>query len=351
MLRSLPFAFLPVAILLVLAPLAAAQDKVTLSNGDVITGIIKTMADGKITVTSPMVGDVTVPIANVVNITTAGNVKLVSQTGETYDRRITGLDHGQLKLDGDPPLNGLLLASLGAINPPLKPPDMWTGSVRVNGAWAGGNTDRRAVGAAFDAVRRSDIDRITADAAWDYAEDMKADDPATVANEHVWSLSQRRAGAGLKYDYFLSKKVYALASTRALSDTLADLKLRYTIGAGLGYQMIENDDTNLLVEGGLSYLNETYRSNTPGVDYIAARLAYKVSQKLGENTKLLHGTEAFPSLEHARDVNFTMRTELQTNLTKSMIASLGWFWDWDNTPAPGANRSDHRVLLAIGWTF
>jgi putative salt-induced outer membrane protein YdiY len=342
---------LSVAFFLALAPLALAQDKVTLRNGDVITGIIKTMADGKITVTSPMVGDVTVPIANVVDITTGGNVKLVGKNGDIYDRRIAGLDNGQLKLDGEPPLTGLLLSSLGAINPPLKPPDQWTGSVRVNGAWVGGNTDRRAIGAAFEAVRRSDIDRISADAAWDYAEDMKQDDPATVANEHVWSLTQRRAGAGLKYDYFLSKKVYALASTRALSDTLADLKLRYTIGAGLGYQMIENDDTNLLVEGGLSYLNESYRSATPGVDYIAARLAYKVSQKLSEATKLLHGTEAFPSLEHARDVNFTMRTELQTNLTASMIASLGWFWDWDNTPSPGHDRSDHRVLLSIGWTF
>lgn len=333
---------IPLAVLLVatVASVARAQDKVTLSNGDVLTGAIKTMADGKLTISSPLVGDITVPLSNVANLSTAAPVDLLNTDGERLKRRIAGIEGGDLKLEGDIP--SLALSRLGQINPPAKEPEKWTGSLTVGGSLTSGNTERRAIGAAFEAIRRSEIDRITADATWDYSEDKATGD---------WVLNQRRAGGGLKYDYFISKKWYFLATARVLGDTLADINLRFTGGVGLGYQWVENDTTNFSTEAGLSYFNENYRSATPSVDYLAARVAYKLSHKLGDSTKLLHGTEAFPSLEDANDIYFQMKTEVQTSLTASMIASLGWVWDYDNTPAPGRERSDHRVLLSVGWTF
>jgi putative salt-induced outer membrane protein YdiY len=336
--------FLP--LLLLLTGLAHAQDKVTLSNGDVLTGVVKNMADGKLTVTSPVIGDVVVPLANVTNITTAAPVRLLTGQGEMLNRKILGIESGQLRLDngadGAPNVTSLALTDLGQINPPENPPAHWTGSVKLHAGTVSGNTQRRSIGSSFEAIRRTEIDRITVDGLWDYAQDQESG---------VWTLTERRAGAGLKYDYFISKKWYALANTRALGDTLADLRLRYSAGAGIGYQVIDTDKTSLLTEVGLSYFNESYLSGTPSTDYLAARLAYKLNYQLSKTQRLLHSVEAFPSTERATDVNFTMNTELQTNLTDSMIASLAWVWDYDNTPAIGRKRSDHRVLLSIGWTF
>jgi hypothetical protein len=34
-----------------------------------------------------------------------------------------------------------------------------------------------------------------------------------------------------------------------------------------------------------------------------------------------------------------------------MIAAISHILDYDNTPAPGRDRSDHRVLLSVGWAF
>jgi hypothetical protein len=34
-----------------------------------------------------------------------------------------------------------------------------------------------------------------------------------------------------------------------------------------------------------------------------------------------------------------------------MIASVAWVMDYDNTPSPGFERVDHRVLLSVGWSF
>lgn len=328
------------ATLAALTSLAFAQDRITLANGDVLTGTIKTMADGKVTITSPLLGDVTVPMANISDLATQAQVELETVNGETFKRRIAGMEAGRLKLDGDIP--ALAIDNLSKINPPPYAGPKWVGQMTIGGSLVTGNTERRAMGAAFDASRRSETDRINFDAAWDYAEDKTTGD---------WVLSQRRTGGGIKYDYFLTKRWYALGNARVLGDTLADLAMRFTGGAGLGYTVIENDTTTFVTEGGISYLNENYRSANPSVDYVAARVAYRVTHTISEDTKLIHGVEAFPSLERAEDIYLQMRTEVVTKIAGDMIASLSWIMDYDNTPSPGNERQDHRVLLSVGWSF
>jgi putative salt-induced outer membrane protein YdiY len=298
------------------------------------------MADGKVTITSPLLGDITVPMTSISDLATKDQVELLTVNGETFKRRITGIEGGKLRLDGDLPSLGT--ESLAKINPPPFVEPKWVGTVTVGGALTEGNTQRRSMGAAAEASRRTAVDRTTADASWDYA-----DDKAT----GTWVLNQRRAGAGLKYDYFLTKRMYTYATTRVLSDTFADLALRFTGGVGLGTTLIENDTTTLLAEAGLSYVSEEYRSATPSQDYVAARIAYKFSHIVNERTKLLHSVEALPSLEDPDDIFVQVKAEIVTNLGGSMIGSLGWTMDYDNTPSPGFERDDHRVLLSIGWSF
>ncbi len=332
-----------------------AQDKITLSNGDVLTGQLKSMADGKLVLGSGILGDITIPIANIANIATAAPVELLTKQGELLKRRIAAIESGNLKLEGEGPVvPTLTIASLAKINPPARVPESWTGSLTIGGSLSSGNTERRAIGAAVDAVRRSETDRINFDASWDYAEDKKFDDPSTPAvNEEQWNLTQRRTGAGLKYDRFISqsKDFYWLVNSRVLGDALADISLRYTAGAGLGYQVVDTDTTNLQLESGLSYFNESYVSSTPPNDYVAARIAYKVTYKFSDTLRIMNGTEAYPSIENSEDIYFQMSSKLQANLTKSMIAQIGWVWDYDNTPAPSRDRNDNIVLLSVGWTF
>lgn len=333
---------LTAAVLAALTTGAMAQDKITLANGDVLTGTIKTMADGKVTIASPLLGDVTVPMSNISDMTTQAQVDLQTKSGDRLKRRIVGMEGGNMRLEGD--TTSLALENLGMINPPAKPEPTWTGSLKLNALWTDGNTDRRAVGSAFDASMRREIDRISVDASWDYSEDK---DQATAD----WKLNQRRTGGGLKYDYFLSKRWYALVTARVLGDTLADIDLRFSGGAGLGYTWIEDASTTFLTEFGLSYVNENYRSDTPSDDFVAARLAYKLNHSFTATTKLVHGVEAFPSTEDISDFFLQGKTEIVTSLTDSMIASLGHVIDYDNTPAPGSERVDNRVLLSIGWSF
>ena len=319
---------------------AVAQDRITLTNGDVLTGTIKTMSDGKVTITSPLLGDVTVLMVNVSDLATKDQVELRTVNGETFKRRIAGMEGGKFRLDGDIP--SLVSDSITVINPPPEEPPKWVGSVLIGATLSEGNTERRSANATAEASRRTPWDRTTADAFWDYADDRESG---------TWQISQRRAGAGLKYDYFLTQRWYTYVMTRVLSDTFADLALRFTGGAGIGTTLIENDTTTLLTEVGVAWVSEEYRSGIPSHDYLAARVAYKYTHIFDEKTKLLHGVEAYPSLSDADDVYLQMKTEVTTKLGGSMVGSLSWIMDYDNTPSPGFERVDHRFLLSIGWSF
>src|SRR5690606_7752109 len=104
-------------------------------------------------------------------------------------------------------------------------------------------------------------------------------------------------------------------------------------------------------EVGLSYVNENYRSNTPSDDYLAARVAYKLTELLSASSKLLHSVEAFPSVDRIDDIYLQARTEYVTSLTSSMIASLAHVLDYDSSPAPGRKQADNRIELSVGWSF
>ena len=199
-------------LLFFLATAVFAQDRVTLSSGDVLTGKVEAMANDKLTLESPDLGKVVVPMDKVYNLSTASPVWLLTKQGEELRRRIAGIEDGELKMgsggQGAPKILSISLANLEQINPPPTPPVKWTGSFKLAGNLMSGNTERRSAGLSFQAERRSKTDRITTYGSWDYADEK--------SSPGAWNLTQRRAGMGLQYDYFLDQRWYSLATTSAL---------------------------------------------------------------------------------------------------------------------------------------
>ena len=321
-----------------------AQDKITLINGDVLTGEILSMADGKVTIKSPVLDQVVVAIGDITDLVTAAPVVLEAKDGARMERRILGIENESLQLSGDTG-TALPVQSLGMINPPDEEAPTWTGSLKLTALYTSGNTRRESGGLLFDASRTTKTDRITLDGIWNYGTDEDV-------NTGTKTLTQRRAGGGAKYDYFLSKRWYALGTARALGDTLADLRLRLTVGGGAGYTIIDDGTTLLLSEAGISYYSEDYRQTGLATEEtVTLRLAYRLEHQLSEETKLLHRVEAFPSIESSSDYYLQAVTELSTSLTDSMVASIAHTLDYDNTPATGRKKADNRVFLTVGWRF
>lgn len=220
----------------------------------------------------------------------------------------------------------------------------WTGSVAVGAILSSGNTERRALNASANAELRREDDRITWSALLNFGEEKNA-------GASSFTKTEERISTRAQYDYFFEEKTYFLAQTSLDKDELADLDLRYTIGAGVGRQFIEDEDLKVSGEAGLSYLNESFGNSAADTDYVALRLAWTVDWVLNERWSLGHRGMVFPSIEDFSDVYAQLNSFADVTLTERMFARAQWIWDWDNTPAPGLERSDHRVQLSLGWSF
>lgn len=235
------------------------------------------------------------------------------------------------------------LAAFVAEDAPEPVMDKWTGSIAIGALYQDGNTDTRAANANAQAEYRREHDRWSATGYWDYGETK---DQTTGA----WSLNSRKAGLGLKYDYFLSKKVYVSANAGIATDKLADLEQRLFLGAGLGYQWHEDEKLKWNSEAGVGYFIED-RYVDEDKEYVAARLANNIEWQINEKSSLANNVTVFPSLEDKEDVYARSDTRFKTALTDKMFAQLQWVWDYDNTPSAGKERNDNKVVLGLGWAF
>lgn len=218
----------------------------------------------------------------------------------------------------------------------------WHGSFSLGFLTATGNTERTSANFLADGELRREKDRTTLGAFWSYA--TEEDD---LGNS---TTTERRLGGNAKYDRFLDERSYLLATGSAEKDAKADLDLRWTAGLGYGYQVREEEDYKLSTEVGLSYFNEDFKG-APVDDYISARAAYDVFWKPAEDWTLEQTGQIFPSVENSDDVYSKLDTRGRYNFSEAMFAQAQWVWDWDNTPAAGNERSDHRLLLSVGWSF
>ncbi len=232
MVRPLRMLTCVLAVSLALAGRAAA-DEILFLNGDRLTGKIVSADGGKLTIKTETAGDVTVDLAKVKTFST--DEPIVIKTGDTtLSSKVTGGADGTVQVvpvaGGSPQV--IALKDVAKINPP---PVKWTGSFVANAMITTGNSETENFGVSLNAVRRSEIDRITLGGAYYYGrqEDKDTGDKETTIDN--WFLLG-------KYDYFLTKKFYLYGSARVEQDKIADLDLRLTLGAGPGYQWFETPD-------------------------------------------------------------------------------------------------------------
>ncbi len=323
---------------------AQKADTVLLKNGDRITGKILNLKGGKLVVQTDAAGKVTLEWTKVKGLDSASPIELVLQDGTRLKRKVAPGAEGNLKLEGGTlGLPSVPMNLVTGINPPPKPPVKWTGNVNLGATKTAGNSNNTSVSATMDAVRRSSIDRFTFGAGWLYTEQKNQ----TTKKKDI---TERRTYVGLKYDYFVAKRWYLNANTKAENSKASDLDLRYTVGAGAGYQFYEEPDFSLNGELGLGYFYEKFR-NESSQDHVTLRAASNLAWKLTADLGYNHLVEWYPSTEKFSDMLIHYDGRMTASLTKSMFLQFQLLWDWDSTPAQGQRRSDTTYILSIGWSF
>lgn len=322
--------------------LTARADEVVFTNGDRLSGAISSLVDGTLSIKTDLAGEIKLDLKDVKTFSTTHPIEIHLKDGTVLHQQVKEGKPGEIAAAGgaDIQAQSLPLTSLASINPP---PVQWTGSITASGILSRGNTHSEAFSLTGNAVRRGEDDRITLGAGYYFAKsrDPSTGDDATTADN--WFLLG-------KYDYFFTKKLYGYGLTRVERDRIADLDLRISPGAGVGYQWIDKDKLHFSTEAGLGWVYESYHDD--GTDsHPSARLAYHIDTKLNDAVSLFHNLEFLPSLERLSDFNVNADAGMRAALTEKMFSEVKVEWRYDATPAPGTSKNDLRFLLGVGWQF
>jgi len=328
-------------VLLSFSPATARADEVVFKNGDKLTGKIVSADGGKLVIDTTVAGKVTVDMANVKTFSTDAPVDLRLKDGSSVKDSLKQGDEGQIATagTGNVAAQPVPIENIAKINPTEK----WTGSIVAGALITRGNSETDNVNVSIDAQRRREDDRITASAGYLYGKQEDpdtGDDTTTVDN---WFLLG-------KYDYFLSKKTYLYGLGRIERDRIADLDLRVSPSAGVGYQWVERPDLNFSTEAGLGWVYEDFETGD-SEDHFAARFAYHVDKQLNDKVSVFHNLEYLPSVEDIEDFNLNADVGIKASMTERMFTQFKIEWKYDAEPAPGAEKNDVRYILGVGWEF
>jgi len=220
----------------------------------------------------------------------------------------------------------------------------WTGQISLGWSSSSGNSSNDNWSFSAGAERRGEKDRITTGA--DYARSSQKD--TTTGQKSTTEDWWRLIG---QYDYFFAPKWFAFGNGRYETDKIALLDNRLIIGAGAGYQVLETENSNVAVEGGLAYKHEDYSTPSAGGDDATLQLGYTVQQKIVETVQFLHDLTYYPVIDDFADYYVTATAEFRGNFTKNMFSNFKIIYSRDATPAAGRKNSDIKYILGVGWNF
>ena len=144
----------------------------------------------------------------------------------------------------------LLLAALcGTAMAQTKPDGQWRGGGGAALSMTSGNSTSSSLALSADATRATAADKFSLGAAINRAGNTTGGVKQTTADK--WG------GFG-QYDLNLSKQTFVFGRLGLESDQTTKLRLRNELAAGLGYKLVDTEQTSFDVFGGLGYTTDHY---------------------------------------------------------------------------------------------
>lgn len=320
----------------------AQADQVFLSNGDSLQGNVVTLKEGKLIFNSPLLGELKIPMSSVSSFSTDQPIELHLQNGSVSKPVLGAAPAGYIQPEGSS--EPIALAGISALNPPPEEAVEWKGKLFAGLNIETGNTEAQDIDLNVKSTRETKKDRIIL--SLHYEEDRREEE-----DTDDLTTSKRRTSVGAHYDYFWSPKHYLYADSKAERETTADIERRLILGGGTGYRWVETPRTRFEVEGGLSWVSESFTDDTRDNDYTALRTATRWTHDLNDDISFFNEMEWLASLADSEDQLFSMDTGLAYQVNGSLSLEARLHYDWDKSPAIGNEKEDTQYVFGVSWGF
>ena len=317
----------------------AICDQVFLKNGDVISGVIISKMAGNLILQTSYAGEITIRWEDVKHLTTNKPVRLTLDDETVLQGLLSLTDDKELLIGHDAQTKVLTLSRITAINPPETVRFKFSGQLNLGIEADRGNTDEDKYYLDAETEFRWPRDRLT------FAFEGRLEKNNSKKTEQKGNFIG-------DYDHFLTEKWYLTTGFLLEHDKFANLDLRTTLRVGSGYQILENNSTNLTIEAGPGYVWENF-DGSQDQDYSVAFWSLRLDHYLFKEWKLqtFHNHRLTLSLEDTADYIFKSRTGLRVPILDQLQATLQYNFDRDNSPADDAKKNDHEYLLTAGYKW
>jgi hypothetical protein len=327
----------------ILLSVTARSDTIVLQDGEQLAGRIRAKDGRSLVFRSFSAGTVTVPWSRVESIITEGPVAVELTDGREYMGLVALTKDGAVGDGKKLPKHQLLkLSDVVALS---------TKHWRVRRGWdvAGeahlslkydrGNGNRDEIDLDGRVVARDRKNRI----------DIRADLERDAVED---SLTKNSWLAELKYDRFLSRKVYAVACSIVEEDEYAELQLRSVGTVGLGWQIMEAEKGNVLAEALFGRIYENYL-DASGQDYSSFgwRLEFDRRITVDGDTRVYFRHLGFWEVPEGDKVFTKTFAGIDTRVRDPVTIGVEVEHNYDRESPSSVNEEDwtYRVKVGVKW--
>jgi len=225
--------------------------------------------------------------------------------------------------------------------------DKWSGKISVGVSFRAGNTRETDVNTHATIQRRTPDTRLNLDYLGNYG---KVNDTETEDNHRF--LGQ--------FDYFLSRRLYVrLPDTEYFRDPLQNLDHRFTIGGGVGYDLIKTPRTEWNITTTPSWQRNWFDSVESGkstADSAAMVFSTRFDTELTQRLDFIFEYRAQVTKKETGNSTHHALTTLEFEIHKRLKLDLSFVWDRiadPKTESSGATPTpdDFRLITSLGVDF
>jgi len=312
-------------------------DILVLKNGDRITGEIKTIWDGEISIEPQYSDEFEVDVSAVEYIESDREFDLELADGSQSLARLRGSDsEGNQIIEANGESTSIPLSSLFELDEPEKDFD-WESNIDFSASLNSGNTD-------------SSNSKLRADTTISIPNHRHLAEVTFSREELIDVSTQEKDLFRYNYNWLFRDPWFLSALLTFERDPIIELGGRTIISAGIGYDIWATPRRTLSVQLGVGAQSEELASVRS--ENAVATWALRYSQDFfNDDLELYHHHSIIPNISGRTNTNYKTTTGIRYEITDLLYANFSIDYDYVTNPADSAVSEDIAVLIGLGAEF
>lgn len=215
----------------------------------------------------------------------------------------------------------------------------WKSHFTAGAGFQSGNTENAELSLELTANRENEKSRDTVDARYYYGQERG-------------DRNANKFTGGILHDWIIKESRWSIfADGRFDYDEFNSWEYRLSGHGGVGYQLIDEDDLNVILRGGFGGAKEFKSSRNQFIPeaLIGGTLAWKISDR----QKFKIESTLYPDLDDTgefRDIT-SASWDYKLNDEGNTAFTLGLYNEYQSKTAPGISRNDIRIFGGLSFDF